>query len=176
MAELNVIPLRGVNDIHFGADSARVHRTLGKPEKSSENRELSQSNMDFLMDVCKRMSEMSGRPLSDYTKYIDSDDYDPVPPDENNDYYDFCRVDYDKKGCFECIEIYADEDVKLTVDGKDCSDFNLQTLLTLADDFVEEEDGAAWASESKQIGIWCPDGKVECILFGRPGYYDQLKD
>jgi hypothetical protein len=42
-------------------------------------------------------------------------------------------------GRFDAIEIYSDQKSELIVDGKDFSDFELKKLLTLADDFVSEE-------------------------------------
>ena len=126
------------------------------------------------MKVAEKMSEISGKPVSNYTKYLTEEtefDNDPC------DYYPFCMIDYDESDRFNAISVYADEKTKLIVDGKEYS-FDFATLLTLADDFVEEENKTSYISYSKQISIWCPDGdkRVESILFGCPGYWDSFKE
>lgn len=170
MAKIEISILKGANGLQFGSDAASVHKMFGNDFKNYEEKELTTSDKDFLMKVAERMSEISGRPVTDYTKYIEEDnefDHDPC------DYYSFACIDYDDNKKFSAISIYSDQKTKLIVDGKDCSSFDLQTLLSLADDFVEEENKTSYTSYTKQIGIWCPDadGRVECILFGKPDYY-----
>ena len=171
MVKFEIILLKNVNGLKFGASSQEVHTEFGS-EYEHASEKLTTEDKDFLLEVSKRMSEMSGRPLEDFTKY-DKEEFDS----DTSDYYSFCRIDYDEEG-FEAIEIYSDKETKLIVNGKDYSNFDLQTLLTLADDFQEKENKTSYISNSKQIGIWCPDGdgRVESILFGCPGYYDSLND
>lgn len=75
---------------------------------------------------------MTGKPIENYTKYLDNKEYD-FDDTTSSDFYTFARIEYD-------------------------------------------ENNTSYTSYSKQIGIWCPDGddRVECILFGRAGYYDNL--
>ena len=168
MDKFEVKILNCINHLNFGSSSTEVHKTFGTNFKK-QTEELSKSSKDFLMEVSKRMAAMSGRPLEEFTKYDKEDEFDS----DSSDYYSSCRIDYDENDCFECIEIYSDQGSQLIVNGNDFSNFDLQSLLTLADDFVEEENGTSYISYTKQIGIWCPDGdgRVECILFGKPGYY-----
>lgn len=172
MAKLEISVLKGVNGARFGFSSTIVHRALGDDYKKEKTREMTQKDKDFLNWVDQQFAEMSGRPIEEFSKYND-DKYDFDDKDKS-DYYPFCRIDYDENDKFEAIEIYSDQQTELIIDGKDCSDFELHKLLSLADDFVSEENNTAWTSYSKQIGIWCPDGnsRVECILFGKNGYYD----
>lgn len=170
MAKIEISILESVNGLKFGSDAAAVHKVFGDNFKNFKDKELTDTDKDFLMKVAERMSEISGRPVTDYSKYIDEKtefDYDP------SDYYPFCMIDYDEKDRFNAISIYSDKKTKLIVNGKEYS-FDLNTLLTLADDFFEEENKTSYISYSKQISIWCPDGdkRVESVLFGCPGYYN----
>jgi hypothetical protein len=172
MAKIEISILKSVNGLKFGSDADSVHKTFGNRFKNYEDKELSASSMDFLMKTAKEFAEMTGRPLSDFTKYLDeSSEFDV----DFRDFYSFASIDYDERKRFAAIEIYSDKNTKLIVDGIDCSSFDLETLLSLADDFVVEENNTSYTSYSKQIGIWCPDGddRVECVLFGEEGYYQQ---
>ena len=97
------------------------------------------------------------RPLESFTNYINDDKYD-FDDSDKSEYSSFTRVDYDENEKLEAIGIYSGQNAALIVDGKDCSDFELQKFMALADDLVSEEKGTAWASYTRQIGIWCPDG------------------
>ena len=172
MVKIEISVLNSANGLNFGSDKDAVHKVFGDNFKNYEDKELSPESIDYLMKTAQEFAEMSGRPVTDFTKYITEDnefDHDPC------DYYPFACIDYDDNKKFSAISIYSDQKTKLIVDGKDCSSFDLQTLLSLADDFVEEEDKTSYTSYTKQIGIWCPDadGRVECILFGKPNYYQE---
>lgn len=173
MAKLIIESLKSVNGVYFGSSKEKIHTHLGNNYETEEEQKKSQDNDDFLLEVAKQFSEMTGKTVETYTKYLDDKQYD-FDDSDNSDYYPFCRIDYDNNDHFESIEVYADQQTELIIDDKDFSDFDLKELLTLADDFVSEENNTAWTSYSKQIGIWCPDGneKVECILFGKTGYYN----
>ena len=172
MTKLDIILLESANGVKFGSDAEAVHKAFGDNFKNYKDKKLTDSDNEFLMKVAEKMSEISGKPVSNYTKYLTEEtefDNDPC------DYYPFCMIDYDDNDKFNAISVYADEKTKLFVDGKEYN-FDFATLLTLADDFVEEENKTTYISHSKQISIWCPDGdkRVESILFGCPGYWDSL--
>ena len=174
MAKIEISILQSANGVKFGSDAAAVHKVFGDNFKNYKDKELTDSDKVFLMKVAEKMSEISGRPVTDYSKYIDEEtefDHDPC------DYYPFCMIDYDENDRFNAISIYSDDKTKLFVDGKEYS-FDFETLLTLADDFVEEENKTSYTSYSKQISIWCPDGdkRVESVNFGCSGYWDSLKE
>lgn len=172
MNKIIISVLNSVNGVKFGSDKSSVHNVFGDNFKNYEDKELSSESIDYLMKTAKEFAEMTGRPLSDFTKYFTEEnefDYDP------RDFYSFASIDYDEQKKFSAIEIYSDQKIELIVDGKDCSNFDLKTLLSLADDFVIEENNTSYRSYTKQIGIWCPDadGRVECVLFGKPNYYQE---
>ena len=170
MADFYINVLKDVNGLKFGSKPSEVHKVLGANFKKNSS-ELSDSSKDFLLEVSKKMAEMSGRPLEDFTKYDNYDEFDS----DTSDYYPECKIEYDDNDFFEAIEIYSDKHSRLIIKGKDYSDFNLKSLLTLADDFVSEEKNTLFRSYSSQISIWCPDGdgRVECILFGTSGYFQK---
>lgn len=103
---------------------------------------------EFLNWVDEQFLEMSGRPIENFEKYDTDDDFD-----DNYDSYDEFRIEYNRDNKFEAIEVYADKKVELIVYGKDCSDFSVDGLKALADDFEWDSDNTAWTSYSKQIGI-----------------------
>lgn len=168
MAKFVIEVLSCVNNLKFGATAKEVHKTFGSDFRKYTE-ELSDSSKNFIFEVTKRMAEMTGKSIEEFTRYDNDNEFDSDPCD----YYSFCKIDYDDNGRFDAIEIYSDQESELIVDGKDFSDFELKKLLTLADDFVSEENNTSYTSYTKQIGIWCPDGndRVECVLFGKPGYY-----
>ena len=173
MNKIEIKILQSANGVKFGSEPSTIHKIFGDNFDNYKDKKLTPSDENFLMQVAERMSEISGKPVSEYSKYFEEDnefDYDPC------DYYSFCLIDYDENDKFNAISIYSNQGTKLIVDGKDYSSFDLQKLLTLADDFVEEENKSSYTSYSKQINIWCPDGdgRVESVLFGCPGYYDKL--
>lgn len=177
MAKIEITTLETVNGLKFGATSAQIHKTFGNNYTKNDNKPYSEKDDEFLLEIAKKFSEMTGKPIENYTKYLDNKEYD-FDDTTSSDFYTFAKIEYDENNCFEAIEIYSDQKIDLIINGENYSDFNLQKLLTLADDFVSEENNTSYTSYSKQIGIWCPDGddRVECILFGRAGYYDNLDE
>lgn len=175
MAKIEVEVLKSINSVKFGASSDTIHKILGNDFNKGETEENPLDNQEYLLAVCKKMSEMTGRPVEEFKKYIESNKNELGASDssDKSDYYKFCRIDYTNSNKFEAIEIYSNCDTELIINGTDYSDFDLKKLLTLSNDFKSEENGTSYISYSKQIGIWCPDSdnKVESILFGRPGYY-----
>lgn len=171
MTKIDIILLESANGVKFGSDAKAVHKAFGDNFKNYKDKKLTDSDNEFLMKVAERMSEITGKPVSNYTKYLTEDtefDYDPC------DYYPFCMIDYDENDKFTAIQIYSDKETNLIVNGTDCSDFNIATLKSLADDFVWEPQDTSWTSYKKEISLYCPENKntVECVLFGCPGYYD----
>ena len=175
MAKIDIILLESVNGVKFGSDAEAIHKAFGEDFKNYKDKKLTDSDNEFLLKVAEKMSEISGKPVSNYTKYLTEEnelDNDPC------DYYPFCMIDYDDNDKFSAIEIYSDKKTDLIVNGIDCSDFNIETLKSLADDFVWNKEETSWTSRKKEICIYCPedDKTVECVLFGCPGYYDFLDE
>ena len=175
MAKIEITILEGANGIKFGSNASEVHNAFGDDFKNYKNKKLTDSDNEFLMKVAKKMSEISGKPASNYKKYLTEDtefDNDPC------DYYPFCMIDYDDNDKFSAIEIYSDKKIQLIVNAIDCSNFNIETLKSLADDFVWDKVETSWISLKKEICIFCPENDkiVECVLFGCPGYYDSLDE
>ena len=171
MAKIEIKLLQGVNGLKFGANASSVHKVFGNNFENDKNKDLTSDDKDYLLKIAKEFSKMSGRPLEEFTKYLDKDmDFEK----ENSDYYSFCMIDYDYNEKFSAISIYSDQNIQLFVEGKDCSKFDLKTFLSLADDFVIEEEKTIYKSYSRQISVFCPDGdeKVKSITFAIPGYYD----
>ena len=172
MAKIEISLLKSANGVQFASDGDAVHKVFGNNFKNNEKKKLTSADKDFMLKIAERMSKISGQPITDFTKYLD-DDYDFDK--DTSYYYSFCKIDYDENDKFNAIEIYSDQKTQLIVDGKDCSDFSIAKLRTLADDFVWDSLNTSWVSQSKQIGIYCPenDKTVECVLFGCPSYYDE---
>ena len=175
MAKIDIILLESVNGVKFGSDAEAIHKAFGEDFKNYKDKKLTDSDNEFLLKVAEKMSEISGKPVSNYTKYLTEEnelDNDPC------DYYPFCMIDYDDNDKFSAIEIYSDKKTDLIVNGIDCSDFNIETLKSLADDFVWDKEETSWTSLKKEICIYCPedDKTVKCVLFGCPGYYDFLDE
>ena len=170
MAKIEIETLRSVNGIPFGSNKTEVRKTFGAsfkehPKKIKETEE-SKKSYD---QIVERMAKMAGQTVEEFVK--------DVPPVNSRIYdeYLFGMINYSRNQIFESIEIPSDQKTQLIVDGKDCSDFSIAKLKTLADDFVWDSLNTSWMSQSKQIGIYCPenDKTVECVLFGCPGYYEE---
>lgn len=88
------------------------------------------------------------------------------------DSYKECNIYYTQDDKFEAIEIFADNDVEVIVDGEDIpiDEEKLTTWLKSRDPMVKiDEDGAISASCS--VSVYFHDGKLDSILFAAPGYY-----
>ena len=170
MVKIEITILESANGVKFGSDPSEVHKVFGNSFKNYKNKKLTTSDNDFLLNVAERMAKISGRPVTDYTKYLKEEtefDYDPC------DYYFFCMIDYDANEHFNAISVYANHKTTLIVNGKDCSDFNISTLKSFADDFIWDSLTTSWTSYSKQISLFCPENQdiIELVLFGCPEYY-----
>lgn len=89
------------------------------------------------------------------------------------DRYDAFCVFYDKNNICEAIEFFSkyalclEEHTLMQVGRKEIK----KILLNLDADIEEDDYGII--SQKLSIGISCPNGKVETVLIGVPGYYDE---
>lgn len=84
------------------------------------------------------------------------------------DDFAFCHVYYDTDDKCEAIEIFKEAEV--TVNGKVIFPGTISDAQKFIKD-LEEEKGS-YISKSQSIGIYAPEGEIECILFGNRGYYE----
>ncbi|MBP1566616.1 MAG: hypothetical protein J6A58_12800 [Oscillospiraceae bacterium] len=85
------------------------------------------------------------------------------------DDFGFCHVYYNVNDEFEAIEIFNEVDVKIN-DVIVFPNNDISVLKSMFADFEDDEDGTICKSQS--IGVYAPDGEMECILFGCIGYYE----
>jgi hypothetical protein len=78
------------------------------------------------------------------------------------------HVYYDKNDKCEAVEIF--NDVNVSIDGRIVFPIEVISAKEVVGDF-EEVDGS-YISKKSSIGIYAPSGKMESILFGIKGYYD----
>lgn len=84
------------------------------------------------------------------------------------DDFGYCHVYYNEKQEFEAIEIF--DDAQVFINGKLIFPIEFDSANKIIDDFQIESDSLI--SKSQSIGIFAPDKKMETILFGVKGYYD----
>ena len=175
MSKITIIPLKSLNGIPFGASKEEVRKVLGNNyENSIELREKNKKAFNsepvkLLEDSIRSLyKEMGKDPASfewpDISEFV-----------EDCDTYPNVQVEY-QENKFVSATIYASSLRNLTIWNHDCSDFEIEKLLTLADDFEWDEEETSWTSLSQQISIYCAldKRKMDSILFGCPGYYDSL--
>lgn len=98
----------------------------------------------------------------------DAKEFKKFPDDEMpTDDFGFCHVFYDENEECEAIEIF---DAEVFVDGKQIYPIEVDEVYDLFPDLEEDDDGPI--SYERSFGIYAPDDEMECILFGREGYYD----
>ena len=83
MNKIIISVLNSVNGVKFGSDKSSVHNVFGDNFKNYEDKELSSESIDYLMKTAKEFAEMTGRPLSDFTKYF---------TEENPQQYGECQL------------------------------------------------------------------------------------
>ena len=88
------------------------------------------------------------------------------------DDFGFCHVFYDENDKCEAIEIM--DEVEVYVNGSLVFPTDFETAKKVIEDLEEDDDGLI--SISKSIGIYAPYGRMEGILFGKEGYYDDIAD
>ena len=177
MTRLEIQLLKSVNEVQFGLSQHFVREMLGlkysKPERHLHEPEM----QELLNRVLDMAVDISGKNKNDFLEIVENyQEYSKA--NYRHDRYKGFKVCYDAALQFEAIEIYADFGIKLIIGGKDYSNFRLKDFLSLADDFVSEED-SYYTSYSKQIGITVSTEDktlAGAILFGKPGYYQPKAD
>jgi len=117
------------------------------------------------------IKEVLGEPLS-------TTNYGFPVPDGFLDNYDFFYLLSNDKGIFEAVEIfpvYVDDVIMLIYDEiKIELSSNIEKTLIefkkITNDMVADEDG--YSSEKLGIGLFCPEGEVENVIFYNRHYYD----
>ncbi len=84
------------------------------------------------------------------------------------DNFGICHVFYNMNDECEAVEIF--EGVTVDVNGKTIFPTDIESIKKVFGD-IEEEYGS-FISKSNSIGIYAPSGKMESILFGNKGYYE----
>jgi len=177
MNKISIIPLKSLNGIPFGVSKEEVRKVLGSNyENSIEMREKNRNAFNsepvkLLGDAIKSLYKEMGKDPDSF-EWPDISEFV-----EDCDTYSGVQVEY-KDNKFVSATIYPHNIINFTILDHDCSDFEIEKLLTLAEDFEWDAEDTTWISRSKQIGIYCAldKRKMDSILFGRPGYYDFLDE
>ncbi|MBR5032461.1 MAG: hypothetical protein IKX70_02175 [Treponema sp.] len=162
---------KSVNGIPFFTKKAEVRKILGKPDTNSIEDSPPESEVNRAMELMevaiKEAYKKMGKDPSSF-RWPDISEYE-----SDWDTYGHVQFEYDKQEKLIAVIILAERTGSFNLNGKEYNSFKLEDFLALSDDFIKEEEGAAYVSHSLQIGIWCPnmDKKIESILFGCPGYY-----
>lgn len=175
MDKVIIIPLKSVNGIPFGATKEEVRKAFGSDYENTV--ELREKNKDVFNSAEIKELEKSLKALyHDMGKDPDSFEWPDISEYESDcDTYNLVQIEYEDDK-FVAATIYAQDLKHLTIWEQDCSDFEIEKILTVAKDFEWDKEDSSWLSKSKQIAIYCPEGKrkIESITFGCPGYYDYL--
>lgn len=179
MDRVTIIPLKSVNGVPFGAKKEDVRKALGSDYKNSletieKNKILNpdeQKALDEVENSIKALYQEMGKDPNSF-EWPDISEYE-----EDNDTYNLVQIEYEDD-IFVSATIYAQDMKHLSVWGHDCSDLEIEKILTLAKDFEWDQEDTSWTSRSQQIGIYCSEGprKIDSITFGCPGYYDFLDE
>lgn len=175
MNNITIIPLQSLNGIPFGASKADVRKVLGSNYENSI--ETINKNKDTFNSEPVKLIEDSIKALyKDMGKNPNSFEWPDISEfQEDCDTYPFVQIGY-RNNKFVTATIYAYDFKNLTIYGLDCSNLEIEKLLTLADDFKWNEESTSWISSFKQISIYCSldKQKMDSITFGCPGYFDFL--
>ena len=173
MDKLTIIPLKSVNGVPFGATKEEVRKVLGSDYENSL--EIIEKNKGAFESKEIKEIEKSFKALY---QHMEKDPNSFEWPDisefeEDNDTYNLVQIEYEDDR-FVSATIYPQDLRHFTIFDYDCSDFEIEKILTLAKDFVWDEEDTTWLSKSRQIAIYCSEGKrkIDSITFGCPGYYD----
>ena len=177
MDKLTIIPLKSVNGVHFGATKNEVRKVLGSDYENSieeMNKPMNQEEkkaINAVEDAIKALYQHMGKDPNSF-EWPDISEFE-----EDNDTYNLVQIEYEENK-FVSATIYVQDIKHLTVFDYDCSDFEIEKILTLAKDFVWDEEDTTWLSKSRQIAIYCSEGKrkIDSITFGCPGYFDYLEE
>ena len=171
MNKIKIVLKQSANGIPFFTQKEKVREILGKPDYNSIENQAPKEEVE----LAKRLLEVK---IKEFYKVMGKDPEKFKWPDISEyetdfDEYGSFQFEYNKQGQFVSVSINVDEGIAFELNGKEYSNFDLKTLLSLADDFVEEEEGTTIISYSKQIviGLDYAGGKVETILFGCQNYY-----
>lgn len=85
------------------------------------------------------------------------------------DDFGFCHVFYDREDKCEAIEIFEESEV--FINGNLVFPTDFATAKSIVKSLDEDDEGLISFEDS--IGIYAPDGKMESILIGKKGYYDE---
>lgn len=94
------------------------------------------------------------------------------------DDYNFFYLLSDSKEIFEAVEIFPIyvDDVIILIYGEEKIELSINLEKTLiefgriTDDMIEDEDG--YSSKKLGVGLFCPEGQVENVIFYKQHYYD----
>jgi len=171
MITLNIKTTDSVNGIYFCLPRDMCRELFNLPyEEYPKHHYLNDLKYK---DIAKQMMEVMA--MIEEKSYEEFMANVPETKEHKKDAYKGFQVHYNDDLFFEAIEINnSGPRVKLIVDGKDCSDFNIKKLLSLSDDFIYDEHDTSYYSYEKSIIIWCPNGKekVETVLFAHDEYFD----
>lgn len=177
MNKLSIIPLKSVNGIPFGATKEEVRKGLGQDYENSL--ETIEKNKQLNPDEQKALGEVENA-LKALYKHMGKDPDSFEWPDisefeEDTDTYNLVQLEYEDN-IFVSATMYSHDIKHLTIFDYDCSDLEIEKILTLSKDFVWDEENTSWMSKSRQIAIYCSENKrkIDSITFGCPGYFKYL--
>lgn len=177
MNSISIIPLKSLNGIPFFTKKDEVRKYLGMNFENSielrnRNKEVFNSKeIKALEDTIKALyKEMGKNPNSfewqDISEFV-----------EDSDTYPLFQIGYEDDK-FVTVTIYKNNIKHITIMNHDCSDFELEKIMTLATDFKWDRINTSWVSISKQISLFCPENKreIDNITFACSGYYNDLEE
>ena len=172
MHTFNIKTGSSVNDIYFGLCRDMVRNKFNLPYKLAEHHLQDPEIKELVNQFIDKMVEISGHSRQSFLDAVRTAEEFQKERDFV-DYYEEFHVCYDSEEQFEAIEFFPGFDYKLIVDGKDYSDFKIENLRKMSDDFIyTKEDG--YTSYSKQIAFR-PSAEdktiAESICFGCDGYF-----
>ena len=173
MTKVTIVPHKSVNGVHFGASKEDVRKVFGSGFKNSieeMNKPMNESEQKAIKEVeeaIKALYQHMGKDPNSF-EWPDISEFE-----EDNDTYNLVQIEYENDR-FVSATIYAQDMKHLAIWDQDCSDLEIEKILTLAKDFEWDEEETSWLSKSKQIAIYCSEGKrkIDSITFGCPGYYN----
>jgi len=172
MAKLDIKILNSVNGIPFFTSKEQTRKAFGSEYVNTLENKANQNEVNEALSIIEEKIKEVYEEMGKDSKLFEWPDLSQYESDI--DRYSYFDLEYDKQGRFVSVTLDAEKTKSLFINDKDCSSFEIKELLKIANDFVWDSINTAYTSSSKQISIWCPEGKnkVESILFGCPGYYD----
>ena len=177
MDNVTIIPLESVNGVPFGVSKDAVRKALG-PDYENSLETIEKNKNVFESKEIKEIEESFKALYQHIGKNPDTFEWPDISEFEaDTDTYNLVQIEYENDK-FVSATIYAQDLKHLTIWDQDCSDFEIEKVLTLAKDFEWDEEDTTWLSKSRQIAIYCSEGKrkIDSITFGCPGYYDFLNE